>query len=145
MGGHIGIPGRLGADAEVKTLQNGTKVMEFRLACDGWDGKAKYTEWYNCSFWQEKKIDAIEQYMTKGKQVFVTGIHRTEAYTNKGGEAVAKNKVRVGEIVLMGGGEADNGGGGSGGGQTQTKAKPKYKPTAKSAPRDDDLDDCIPF
>lgn len=140
MGGHIGIPGRLGKDAEVKTLQNGTKVMEFSVAVDGWDGKAKYTEWYNCSLWQEKKIDAIEQYMTKGKQVFVTGIHRTEAYTNKSGEAVAKNKVRVGEIVLMGGGEEAGGGG-----QTQSKGgKPKYTPPSKPA-FDQDLDDEIPF
>jgi single-strand DNA-binding protein len=140
MGGHIGVPGRLGADAEVKTLPSGVRVMEFRIACDGWDGKAKYTEWYNCSFWQEKKIDAIEQYMKKGKQVFVTGLHRTELYTKKSGEVVAKNKVRVGEVVLMGGGEVEDKGG-----SRTTSSKPKYQPPAQREPPDEDLDDLIPF
>lgn len=60
--------GRLGKDAELKTLDGGKQVINFSLAVD--DGKDK-TLWVDCAKWSEKT--AVLPYLLKGTQVAVTG------------------------------------------------------------------------
>lgn len=140
MSGFIVVTGRLGGDAEIKELKNGTRLMEFSVASDGWDGKAKFTEWYKGTLWNEKLFDAIEPFMKKGKEVSFSGLHKTRLYEGKKGWAVA-NEVKVDQIRLLGGADdnPDNS-------DNRQRSKRKPPPVDNSPPvKYDDLDDEIPF
>lgn len=61
--------GRLGKDAELKTLDSGKKVINFSLAVD--DGKDRPPVWIDCAKWSEKT--GVLPYLKKGTQVAVSG------------------------------------------------------------------------
>jgi len=92
--------GRLGKDAEVKEV-NGKKVLEFTIAVDQGFGDKKTTLWIQCSKWGENT--AVSQYLTKGKQVHVSGEPSLNTYTNKEGKDVTTLRLRCQEITLVGG------------------------------------------
>ena len=107
------IAGNIGKNAEVRRLQNGDPVCNFSVAVDnGKDkqGQRRDSTWYDCSLWG-KRGEALEQYLTKGGKVTVTGrptvrVHEGKAYLG----------INVDQITLQGGGnssgERDQGGGG---------------------------------
>ena len=98
--------GNLAADAELKTTQTGANVCKFRLACnESWikDGeKQDKTEWVSCVLWG-KRGQALAQYLTKGKTIYVEGRLQTSSY-EKDGVKHYRTEVNVGEVLLLGGG-----------------------------------------
>lgn len=147
--------GRLGADAELRTTQSGEKVLGFRVANDVGFGDRKTTQWVECSLWG-RRGEAIAQYMTKGKQVAVSGELTMREFEKRDGTRGAGLSVRVSEVDFMGGrdeagggggyesrgggGYESRGGGGAGGGYGGGQGGGGGR-----APRHDDLDDEIPF
>lgn len=105
--------GRLGADAELRTTQGGEKVLGFRVANDVGFGDRKTTQWVECSLWG-RRGEAIAQYMTKGKQVAVSGELTMREFEKRDGTRGAGLSVRVNEVDFMGGREGGEGGGGGG-------------------------------
>lgn len=100
--------GRLGADAEVKSLQNGSKVMELRIAVDmsyrNKDGeKVDRTVWVKATQWNVKDNSTIQNYLKKGGQIYVEGEPSANAYTNKDGAVVANLELKITNIQLLGG------------------------------------------
>ena len=65
--------GRIGKDAEIDTTQSGTQVMKFNLATNTSGKSGEETEWHMVRVYNEKLIDALHMYLTKGKQVYVEG------------------------------------------------------------------------
>lgn len=71
------IIGRLGADPEIKTFQNGGKVANFRLACsESWKDKAtgerkEKTEWVSVAVFNDGIVGVVERFLKKGSQCFV--------------------------------------------------------------------------
>lgn len=101
----IVVTGRCGKDGELRTLQNGDKVLSFSLADDiGW-GDKKTTQWIQCAYFG-KRAEAVAQYVTKGAVVEVSGVPSVEAWIKKGTQdPQAAIKVRVNELKLHGGGK----------------------------------------
>ena len=114
------IAGRIGKDAETRTLQSGdTTVTGFSVAVDDRSGKEKQTLWFDVSIWG-KRGAALEQYLTKGTSLTVSGSlgrreHDVRTYLT----------LRADNVTLQGGGRSDDrdsppqhsgGYGGSGGG-----------------------------
>ena len=102
--------GRLGSDAEVKTLQNGSRVMELRIAVDmsyrNKDGeKVERTVWVKATQWNIKENATIQNYLKKGGQIYVEGEPSASAYTNKDGAVVASLELKIESngIRLLGG------------------------------------------
>lgn len=100
--------GRLGKDAEQKTI-SGTEVINFSVGVtDTWKDKTgqkqSKTTWYECAKWGSA---GILPYLKKGTQVFVEGVPTADAYTNKDGQAVGVLRIKVNQIELMGGGNAE--------------------------------------
>jgi single-strand DNA-binding protein len=58
-----------------------------------------------CAYWTDKT--AVAQYLTKGKTVYAEGYPEADAYTNKEGQASATLRMRVQNIQLLGGNNAD--------------------------------------
>lgn len=126
--------GRLGADAELRTTQGGTQVLGFRVANDTGYGDRKTTQWVDCSLFGDRGAKLAE-YLVKGKQVVVTGELSLREYQKRDGTQGSTLNVRVSELDLIG----DKPGGG---GERPRSDPPRQQ---RQQPRQDDLDDEIPF
>jgi len=89
--------GRLGRDPETRVTPNGKKVANFSLAVgERWKttgGEAKEnTEWFNIEAWG-RLGEICQQYLQKGRLVFIEGRLKTDRYEDKGGETKYFTKV----------------------------------------------------
>jgi len=105
----VSLIGRLGQDAEIKTLQSGKMFLSFSVATDTYDSETKSTVpmWHSCALWSQRdgdtrRIDGLAPYMTKGKQVSVDGSLKYNTYTNRDGAEVKAINISAREIVLLG-------------------------------------------
>ncbi len=95
--------GRLTADAIVKELPDGRKVVQFSIAINN-SYKSKESQevkqqtiFVNCSYWQ---AIGVAPYLTKGRQVELFGTIGVNAYTNGAGEARANLTFHVNNVKL---------------------------------------------
>lgn len=139
---------RLGRDAEVRFLQDGTAVCNLSLAYNYGmkpkDGSNKPTQWIDATVWG-KMGEALQPYLEKGGliDVIVEDVH-IETYQKKGGGEGTKLAGRVLKIELAGGREA----GEQPAGQQQSRApasSPAPQRQQSSPPAGSDFDDDIPF
>lgn len=96
----ITIPGRIGQDATTRQVGD-TTVTTFSVADDQKVKGEKHTTWWNCSIWGARGV-ALEQYLTKGSTVCVTGSASFRQY-EKSGESRVSAECKVSEIALLGG------------------------------------------
>jgi len=80
--------GHLGRDPEVRTIESGTKVARFSLATtetfkDRNGERKEQTEWHNIVCWRNL-ADIAEQYLNKGKLIYVEGRLRTRSWEDNG-------------------------------------------------------------
>ena len=110
--------GRLGADAIVNHAQSGSAVANFSVATsEKWTDKSgekmERTEWTKIVLWG-KVAEAIGQYLTKGRQVYVEGRLQTRKWQDKEGQDRYTTEVHAQTVRLLGdGGGRSQGGGGA--------------------------------
>jgi single-strand DNA-binding protein len=140
--------GNLGRDAELRYTPGGAPVATLNMATtEVWNDKGgqkqEKTEWHRVVLWG-KTAESLNEYLTKGKQIYVEGRLQTRKWQDKDGHEKYTTEIRGDRVVLLGGG----GGGQGGGGGRQTRS------TAGSAMGMDDqmaepiselTDDDIPF
>ena len=131
--------GRLTRDAELKYTTTGTAVCTVGLANnqgrkkeDGWVDEVSF---FDVDIWG-KTAESISKYLTKGKQIAVTGRLRQDRWENEG-QSRSKVKVVANSVQLLGG-------------QTgQPQPSPAGGPEAvgadSSGPPQDGFADDIPF
>jgi single-strand DNA-binding protein len=92
------IGGRLGADPTVGNA-NGTAVLNFNVAVDGWDYKAreKTTTWVRCALFGARG-EKLAEHLSKGSHVMVSGQGKLSEYKGKQYLELTAN-----EVTLMGG------------------------------------------
>lgn len=131
------IIGNLGQDPELKELKNG-KVCRLNVATTRYwkdkDGdKREETEWHRISVWG-KQAEACDEYLEKGRAVYVEGRLRTTKYRKDDEETDRYSTEIVAERVQFLGSKNDGNSGG------------KSKKSKKSREEDfDDDDDDIDF
>lgn len=104
--------GNAGADAEVKTLDNGTKVARFRIATstggykksDGTDVPER-TEWHTIICW--RSLASLAEHIKKGTRVTVVGRLTYNEY-EKNGVKHTLAEVQAANIVLSGKSDSPN-------------------------------------
>ena len=108
--------GNLGKDCRLGNV-GGTTVCNFTLAARAGFGKSEQTLWLDCALWG-KRGESLQQYLTKGQQVAVSGELGTREHEGK-----TYLTLRVSELTLMGGRREERsedpqpaGGAGQGGG-----------------------------
>jgi single-strand DNA-binding protein len=156
--------GNLGRDPEVRRLNNGSPVVNLRIATsESWRDKntgerQERTEWHNVVIFNENLAKIAEQYLRKGSKVYLEGQLQTRKWQDQQGQERYTTEVVLqrfrGELTLLdgrGGGEvADFSGGGSdfgrsspmeggGGGRAPARVGGGGRSIAE------DLDDEIPF
>jgi single-strand DNA-binding protein len=117
------IVGNLGRDPEVRSFQNGGKVVNLRIATsETWRDKAsgerkERTEWHSVAIFNENLARIAEQYLRKGSTVYIEGQLETRKWQDQSGQDRYTTEVVLrpyrGELTLLGGrGEGGGGGGG---------------------------------
>lgn len=101
--------GHLGRDAELRYTPGGAPVATFNLATsEVWTDKGgqrqERTEWHRISLWG-KIATALAEYLTKGKQLYISGRLQTREWTDKDGVKRYATEVRADKVVLLGGGQ----------------------------------------
>lgn len=94
------IAGNVGRDAELRTTQNGDKVLGFSLAVDNGkdkNGNDRPATWVDCSVWG-KRAEALNGYITKGKKLTLSGRPTVRVHEGK-----AYQGISVDQLTFMGG------------------------------------------
>jgi single-strand DNA-binding protein len=134
--------GNLGRDAELRYTPGGAAVSKFSLATtEVWTDKQgqrqERTEWHNIDLWG-KQAESLNEYLRKGKQVYIEGRLQTDEYTDKEGAKRKSTKVRCDRVVLLGGG-------GGGRGASMDRGEPTGAVAPHAEPSEPLTDDDIPF
>lgn len=100
--------GNLGRDPEMRYTPNGDPVTSFSVAVsrpvrasEGQGQGQEETDWYNVSCWG-RQAEIANQYLAKGRQVYIEGRLRPRMYDDRNGERRVSLDVRATELVLLG-------------------------------------------
>ncbi len=104
--------GNLGADPEVRSTSNGSRVATLSLATSqqwkGSDGqKQEKTQWHRVICWNGKVgqqlADVAEKYCKKGEKLYIEGEIEYRSYQDKDGQTKYSTEIRCRELILLGG------------------------------------------
>lgn len=134
---HCTFIGNAGRDPETRQTQGGKSVCNFSIGVT--ERKGDDTLWVNVVCW-DKLADVVQKYVTKGKQVYVSGRLQIRKYTTKDGEEKTATEVVASTVQFLGGGSKSAG---SGTDDAVEAVKAAF-PGTKTVPAAAD-DDEIPF
>ena len=137
--------GRLGADPELRTIPDGTSVVNISVATsESWPDKnnpqgprIEKTEWHRVSFFA-RQAEVINDYFRKGSQIYVEGSLTTRKWQDKEGNDRYTTEIRGRNFAFL----DRRGDGASGNGQQQQSRAAKNTDGADDA--FGDMED-IPF
>ena len=152
--------GNLGRDPEVRSFQNGGKVVNLRIATsETWRDKAtgdrkERTEWLSVAIFSEPLGKIAEQYLRKGSKVYIEGQLETRKWQDQSGADRYSTEVVLrpfsGSLTLLDAREGGGSGGDDRGGYAEDRGYGDERGSS-AAPRSggggvrSDLDDEIPF
>ena len=105
--------GNLGRDAELRYTPGGAAVATLNLATtevfkDREGQKKEDTQWHRVILWG-KTAETLQDYLTKGKQIYVEGKLQTRKWKDKDGNDKYTTEVRGDRVVLLSGGGRGDG------------------------------------
>jgi len=138
--------GNLGRDAELRYTPGGAAVATLNLATtevfkDREGQKKEDTQWHRIILWG-KTAETLQDYLKKGKQIYVEGKLQTRKWKDKDGNDKYTTEVRGDRVVLLGGGGGARGESGGGGARTTSSDEFSHAEPAGSVEL---TDDDIPF
>jgi single-strand DNA-binding protein len=154
--------GNLGADPEVRRMQDGRPVVNLRVATsESWRDKGsgerrEKTEWHRVVIFNENLAKIAEQYLRKGSKVYIEGALQTRKWQDQSGQDKYSTEVVLqgfrGELTLLdgrgGGSEMSEEGGDFGRGSPMERrpaAAPSIGGGGGGGRYSDAMDDEIPF
>jgi single-strand DNA-binding protein len=124
--------GNLTAEPEVRETPNGQKVATFSVATNRkWKDASgvlqEEVEYHNCVAWRGL-ADIAEQYMHKGKKVYIEGYLKTRSWDDTAGVKRYKTEIVSDQVILLSPA-------GSSGGGYETPSYADAAPAEASAPK----------
>lgn len=123
--------GRLTRDPEVRVFTNGGKVAKFGFAVNNRKKNQQTGQWEDEPVFLDveafnrgdfgKQADLVEQYLRKGRQVFIEGHLRLDQWTSQDGQKRSKLCVVVDNVQFL-----DSQGGAGGDSMRSMKSEPQY-------------------
>ncbi|MDP5231422.1 MAG: single-stranded DNA-binding protein [Cellulophaga sp.] len=103
---HVQLIGNVGQEPTITNLDNDKKVARFSIATNesyknSKGEKVQNTDWHTVVAWG-KTADIIEKFVSKGKELGVTGKLKTRKYTTDDGTDRYVTEVEANEILLLG-------------------------------------------
>jgi single-strand DNA-binding protein len=112
----ITIVGYLGRDPQIRYTPQGTAVCDFSIATSerrgGGADAQDITTWFKITVWG-KQAETANQYLAKGRQVYIEGRLRQEEYTDREGLKRTSLTVTASDIQFLTPKGNDEGGGGN--------------------------------
>jgi single-strand DNA-binding protein len=156
--------GNLGRDPEVRSTQDGMRIVNFTLATsESWRDKMsgerkERTEWHRVVIFNERLGEIAEKYLKKGSKVYLEGALQSRKWTDNSGQERYTTEVVLqrfrGELTMLdgarGGAAAQPSEAGfdeeyaAGGFGSEATASRNVAP-GRGRAAVDDLDDDIPF
>lgn len=105
----VAIMGRLVADPELRTTQQGTNVCTFRIACDRsyvQQGQERQADFIDVIAWRQS-AEFVSKYFKKGGLIAVEGRLQTRQYQDKQGNNRTAVEVVANNISFAGAKSAD--------------------------------------
>lgn len=144
--------GNLGRDPEIRSLNNGDRVCNLRIATsESWRDKSsgerkEKTEWHSVVIFNDNIVKVAESYLKKGSTVYIEGALQTRKWTDQNGVEKYSTEIVIqrfnGQLTMLGGKQYSERSSG-GGGDDYSSGFAANKP---SGPKESyDLDDDIPF
>lgn len=120
--------GNVGKDTELRYTNTGKAVASFSLATgESWRDQSgtmqERTTWHNVVAW-DRLAEICNQYVKKGKQVYVEGRIQNRSYDDKDGNKRYISEIVATDLILLGG----TGGGGD------RHSSNDFAPSASSGP-----------
>ena len=117
---------------------SGTPVTSFSLAVNNnkRDANGEWTEeteWFRVTAW-ERIAESVNQYLAKGRRVFVDGRLSTRQYTSNSGEARTSLEVRAYKVVMLDSPGGETAGSGAPPDARSYSAGPAAGPSGSPAP-----------
>ena len=111
-----------------------TRLYASSIRYDG--TQQEKTEWHRIVLWG-KQAESLQEYLTKGKQIYIEGRLQTRQWDDKDGNKRYTTEIRGDRVVLLGGG--------GGGGQRQMRGTAAGPEEPLGEPVSELTDDDIPF
>ena len=97
--------GNVGTDPEMRYTPNGSAVTEFRMAVNrryttSEGEQREETEWFSVSAWN-RLAEQVNQYVVKGRRVYVEGRLSSRAYMDREGQPRASLDVSAYTVVFL--------------------------------------------
>ncbi len=139
--------GYLGQDPTIRYMPNGDAVCSFSVATterrkDQAGEFQDQTTWFRVTIWG-KRGETANQYLTKGKQLYVEGRLRTNEYTAQDGTRRTTLEVTATDFHFLGA-KGDEFGGGGTSAAPSSQSGGQTKPAARPQPAADQHDDAPP-
>ena len=98
--------GYLGRDPEIRYTPSGEAVCNFSVATterrkDATGEFQDHTTWFKVVVWR-RQAEIANQYLTKGKQVYIEGRLRQQEYTDRDGNRRTSLEVTASDIQFLG-------------------------------------------
>ena len=98
--------GNLGRDAELRYTPGGAPVATLNMATtEVWNDKGgqkqEKTEWHRVILWG-KTAESLNEYLTKGKQIYVEGRLQTRSWDDREGNKRYTTEVRADQMIMLG-------------------------------------------
>ena len=146
--------GNLGRDPEVRSTQDGSKIVNLSIATsERWKDRnsgeqRERTEWHRVVIFNENLARVAEQYLRKGSTVYLEGQLQTRKWTDQQGVEKYTTEVVLqryrGELTMLG--ARDAGGMGASGHDTmQAPSQPSGNLPEPPMASSGGIDDDIPF
>jgi single-strand DNA-binding protein len=99
--------GNLGRDSELRYTAGGAAVATLNLATtevwnDRENQRQEKTEWHRVIVWG-KQAESLQEYLTKGKQIYVEGRLQTRQWNDKDGNKRYTTEIKTNRVTLLGG------------------------------------------
>jgi single-strand DNA-binding protein len=141
----ITIVGYLGRDPQIRYTPQGTAVCDFSIATSerrgGGADAQDITTWFKITVWG-KQAETANQYLAKGRQVYIEGRLRQEEYTDREGLKRTSLTVNASDVQFLTPKGNDEGGSNyaprqSGGGSSAPAQQPEND--SHDGPSDEDI------
>jgi single-strand DNA-binding protein len=123
------IIGRLTRDPELRTTPNGASVCQLGLATNfvytnqATGQKVEQVEYHNVVLWR-KLAEIANQYLKKGRRVYIEGRLATRSWDGKDGQKRSRTEIVADNMIMLDGGQ----GGSSAGNAASTGSPAANKP-----------------
>lgn len=132
--------GHVGADPQVKYLDQGVCVAQLRLATtergyvlQNGTQVPERTEWHNCIFWR-KYAEVVEKYVHKGDRLYVEGKIQSRDWTDRQGISRRAIDIVVDNMEML-----------TSRPTAESAAQPAAQPTTPAATKPEDNNGEYPF